>query len=90
IKNLGKPDIPLLLALAGCMFLQQRISQKMQKSADETGITKIMQFFPFFLIIILWSLPSGVMLYWFTSTLISILQQFFIRKKSAKISIAET
>jgi len=90
IKNLGKPDIPLLLALAGCMFLQQRISQKMQKSVDETGITKIMQFFPFFLIIILWSLPSGVMLYWFTSTLISILQQFFIRKKSAEISLAET
>lgn len=81
IKNLGKPDIPLLLALGGCMFLQQRISQKFQAGREQEGIAKMMQFFPLFLIVILWSLPSGVMLYWFTSTLISILQQFFIAKK---------
>jgi len=85
IKNLGKPDIPLLLALAGCMFLQQKISQKMQTGADQAGIAKMMQFFPFFLIFILWSLPSGVMLYWFTSTLISTAQQFFIRKKATSV-----
>jgi len=85
IKNLGKPDIPLLLALAGCMFLQQRISQRAQRGKDQEGIAKIMQFFPLFLIVILWSLPSGVMLYWFTSTLISIIQQFFISKKTVNI-----
>ncbi|MBE0477955.1 membrane protein insertase YidC [Candidatus Aerophobetes bacterium] len=83
IKNLGEPNIPLLLGLAGGMFLQQRITQKLQPtSGDQAGIAKMMQFFPLFLIIILWSLPSGVMLYWFTSTLISIAQQFFIRKKA--------
>jgi len=85
IKNLGKPDIPLLLALAGCMFLQQRISQRLQRGKEQEGITKIMQFFPFFLIFILWSLPSGVMLYWFTSTLISTVQQFFISKKAVSV-----
>ncbi|HHF98376.1 MAG TPA: membrane protein insertase YidC [Candidatus Aerophobetes bacterium] len=85
IKNLGKPDIPLLLALAGCMFLQQRVSQRAQRGKDQEGITKIMQFFPLFLIVILWSLPSGVMLYWFTSTLISIVQQLIITRKTVTI-----
>ena len=85
IKNLGKPDIPLLLALGGCMFLQQRISQKFQTGKEQEGLAKMMQFFPLFLILILWSLPSGVMLYWFTSTLISILQQFFIAKRNISL-----
>ena len=81
IKDLGKPNIPLLLALGGTMFLQQRISQKAQSSAQQEGLAKMMQFFPIFIIVMLWSLPSGVMLYWFTSTLISIAQQFFIIRR---------
>jgi YidC/Oxa1 family membrane protein insertase len=85
IKNLGNPDIPLLLGLGATMFLQQKISQRLQPAREQEGIAKMMQFFPLFLIFILWSLPSGVMLYWFTSTLISILQQFFIAKKTATI-----
>ena len=84
IKNLGKPNIPLLLLLGGMMFLQQRITQKTQVQAagQQQAMAKMMQFFPIFIIVMLWSLPSGVMLYWFTSTLISVLQQFFIRKKT--------
>jgi len=82
IPNLGKPDIPLLLALGGTMFLQQRVSQKLQSGPQQqAGMAKMMQFFPLFLIVILWSLPSGVMLYWFTSTLFSVVQQFLINKK---------
>jgi len=85
ISNLGKPDIPLLLALGGTMFLQQRVSQKLQATSQQQGIGKMMQFFPLFLIVILWSLPSGVMLYWFTSTLFSVVQQFFINKKVSTV-----
>ncbi len=81
IKDLSKPNIPLLLALGGTMFLQQRISQKAQSAAQQEGLAKMMQFFPIFIIVMLWSLPSGVMLYWFTSTLISIVQQFFIARR---------
>ena len=81
IKDLGKPNIPLLLVLGGTMFLQQRISQKAQSAAQQEGLAKMMQFFPIFIIVMLWSLPSGVMLYWFTSSLISIVQQFFITRR---------
>ncbi len=81
IKDLGKPNIPLLLLLGGAMFLQQRISRKAQPAAQQEGMAKMMQFFPIFIIVMLWSLPSGVMVYWFTSTLISIAQQFFITRR---------
>ncbi|MFQ5835944.1 MAG: membrane protein insertase YidC [bacterium] len=81
IKDLGKPNIPLLLVLGGTMFLQQRVSQKAQSAAQQEGLAKMMQFFPIFIIVMLWSLPSGVMLYWFTSSLISIVQQFFIARR---------
>ncbi|MFQ6066230.1 MAG: membrane protein insertase YidC [bacterium] len=81
IKDLGKPDIPLLLVLGGTMFLQQKVSQKAQSAAQQEGLAKMMQFFPIFIIVMLWSLPSGVMLYWFTSSLISMVQQFFITRR---------
>ena len=83
IENLGKPNIPLLLALGVTMFLQQRITQKTQAQSggQQQGMAKMMQFFPIFIIVMLWSLPSGVMLYWFTSTLFSIFQQFLIRQR---------
>ena len=81
IKDLGKPNIPLLLLLGGAMFLQQRISRKAQPAGQQEGMAKMMQFFPIFIIVMLWSLPSGVMVYWFTSTLISIAQQFFITRR---------
>ncbi len=73
------------------MFLQQRISQRGRAAGgQQEGIAKMMQFFPIFIIVMLWSLPSGVMLYWFTSTLISIVQQFFIIRRRVLPSLAKT
>jgi len=64
------------------MFLQQRISQRAQpKGQGQEGFGKMMQFFPLFIIVLLWSLPSAVMLYWFVSTLFSLVQQLLITKK---------
>ncbi|MEA1965284.1 MAG: membrane protein insertase YidC [Candidatus Aerophobetes bacterium] len=87
IKDLSEPNIPLLLILGVVMFIQQRAMRKMQPQGGQEGLSKIMQFFPIFLIVILWSLPSGVMLYWFVSTLFSTLQQFLILKKSPKPAV---
>lgn len=91
IKNLGEPNIPLLIGLGITMFLQQRITQKtqVQSTGQQQGMAKMMQFFPIFIIVMLWSLPSGVMLYWFTSTLFSIFQQFLIRRKLSPPSLAK-
>ncbi|MEA3485101.1 MAG: membrane protein insertase YidC [Candidatus Aerophobetes bacterium] len=82
IPDLGKYDIPLLIMVGVTMFLQQRISRKAQpKGQQQQGLAKMMQFFPFFIIIFLWSLPSAVMLYWFVSTLFSLVQQLFITRR---------
>jgi YidC/Oxa1 family membrane protein insertase len=91
IPNLGQPNIPLLLALGVTMFLQQRITQKTQAQSggQQQGMAKMMQFFPIFIIVMLWSLPSGVMLYWFTSTLFSIFQQFLIRRRMSPLQPAK-
>ncbi len=89
ISDLSKPNIPLLLALGGMMFLQQRVSQKSQPKSQQQGMGKMMQFFPLFLIVILWSLPSGVMLYWFTSTSFSIFQQFFINRRASTAKVTK-
>lgn len=88
IKDLGQPNIPLLLALGALMFLQQRISQRARPVAgQQEGMAKMMQFFPIFIIVILWSLPSGVMLYWFTSTLVSLLQNVLIARKRTALQV---
>jgi len=88
IKDLGQPNIPLLLALGALMFLQQRISQRARPVAgQQEGMAKMMQFFPIFIIVILWSLPSGVMLYWFTSTLVSLLQNVLIARKRTALRV---
>jgi len=88
IKDLGQPNIPLLLALGALMFLQQRISQRARPAAgQQEGMAKMMQFFPIFIIVILWSLPSGVMLYWFTSTLVSLLQNVLIARKRTALQV---
>lgn len=89
IKDLGEPNVPLLLGLAGMMFLQQRISRKVTVAQSQEGLGKMMQFFPIIMIAFLWSLPSGVMLYWFTSTLVSMLQQLLIRRKTQLSSKAQ-
>jgi len=82
IKDLSKYDIPLLLMVGAAMFLQQRVSQRAQpKGQQQEGLAKMMQFFPLLIIVLLWSLPSAVMIYWFGSTLISLLQQLFITRK---------
>ncbi len=88
IKDLGKSNIPLLLALGALMFLQQRISQRGRAAGgQQEGMAKMMQFFPILIIVILWSLPSAVMLYWFTSTLVSVLQNLFIARKRIALQI---
>lgn len=85
---LGKIDLTLsffpLAILAGVFqFIQSKmlISQSSQK--EQSSISQMMQkqtlyFFPVFTIMILWRLPAAIGLYWLTSTLFSIGQQYLI------------
>ena len=73
----GIPVLTILMGLS--MFVQQ----KMQPPMGDPAQAKMMMFMPIFLIFICMNLSSGLVLYWFISNLLSILQQYYVNKKTA-------
>lgn len=62
------PTLILPIAIALLMYYQQgKVADAQQQ--------QMMAFMPMFMFIITWSLPSGLLLYWFTSSVIGVLQQ---------------
>jgi len=92
IINLSKPNL-IFAVLAGLtqyfqtkMLLPNNVNALSGKSGKEADFSQIMQkqmlyFLPIFTIIILINLPSALGLYWTTSGLFSIIQQYLIFKK---------
>ncbi len=79
--NLGTLDIgvwPLIMGVT--MFLQQKMSPAPQDPVQAS----VMKFMPLVLMAMLCSLPSGLMIYWSFSNVLSILQQYVISKNSKK------
>ncbi len=96
IKDLSAPDpyyvLPLLMAVF--MFVQQKLAAPAKKADTEmdekekaaaSSQKMMMYFMPIFLFFIFKSLPAGLMLYWTVSNIISTIQQYYIRKKFAKL-----
>jgi YidC/Oxa1 family membrane protein insertase len=72
--------IPVLtLLMGGTMFLQQ----KMTPTTADPQQAKIMQFMPIIFTVMFINFASGLVLYWFVSNLLSILQQQLINRQSA-------
>lgn len=100
INDLSRPDtlthLPFSLPILGNMlnilpiimtitqFIQTRM---MPKSSDpqQQAQQKMMAFMPLIFAFILYSMPSGLTLYWTTSTLLSIGEQLLIRRIVKKI-----
>lgn len=61
---------PLMLMMTGTMVLQQKLTP----SAADPAQQKMMMFMPLIMLVMLYSLPSGLTLYWTVSQLISIAQ----------------
>ncbi|HEU5375375.1 MAG TPA: YidC/Oxa1 family membrane protein insertase [Ktedonobacteraceae bacterium] len=83
--SLAQPDIthilPILAGLA--TFVQLRMSQaRTQTSGQKDMMTQQMQLMsyimPFVTIFIAWSFPAGLALYWTTSSIFSMVQQYFV------------
>jgi len=77
IKDLSMKDpffiLPILMGLA--MFVQQKmtVSDPRQKAMT--------YFMPIFLVFIFSRLPSGIVLYWFIYNILSVLQQYMIKRR---------
>jgi YidC/Oxa1 family membrane protein insertase len=82
---LSAPDpthiLPVLAALA--TFIQLRMSQPRNIASGSSNAManqmKIMQYImPFFTLFIAWNFPAGLALYWTTSSIFSMIQQYFV------------
>jgi len=96
IVDLAKPSI-ILAVLAGIgQFIQVKTSSsKTPKTKTSQGkgpdFSQIFQkqmlyFFPAFTVFILIKLPAAIGLYWIVTTLFTLVQQYFIFKKTDKVS----
>lgn len=82
--NLGSPDpthiLPILAAVA--TFIQLRMSQPRTSAATKNAMSQqmqIMQFImPVFTLFFAWNFPAGLALYWTTTSVFSMVQQYFV------------
>ncbi len=93
--HLSKPNAPLAIAAGLFQFLQTKmliVKRPPKPLREKTGakdedmmatMTQSMVYFtPVMTIVIGWSLPGGLILYWVIISVISILQQFLVFKKN--------
>ena len=82
--NLGHPDpthiLPILAGLA--TFLQLRMSQPRTRTGAKDAMTQqmaVMQYImPFVTLFFAWTFPAGLALYWTTTSVFSMVQQYFV------------
>ena len=79
--KLSVPDqFYILPVLNGAVsFLQQ----KLMGTSDNPQMKNMMFVFPILMIYISYRMPSGLQLYWLTSSILAVVQQYFIMKKGA-------
>jgi YidC/Oxa1 family membrane protein insertase len=96
VINLANPNFILALLAGIFQFFQVKMASPQVKSKSEknqaSNFSQAMQnqmqyFMPAFTVIILFRLPSAIGLYWVVVTLFTIIQQYFIFKKSALANI---
>lgn len=86
--NIANPNIILTLMAGGLQYLQAKQASLNNKN-QESGLSKemaslnsqMLYFFPILIIIIGWNLPAGLMLYWITTTVLSIAEQAYIKHR---------
>lgn len=87
LVDLTKASIVLVVLTGIAQFFQSKMMViKQKKLSGPTDMSQMMQkqmvyLFPLFTIFFLWRLPAAIALYWLTTTLFTIAQQYIILKK---------
>jgi len=76
IGGLSLNILPIVMTLT--QFLQTKFTTV---STDESQ-QKVMMFMPFILLFIFWTMPSGVVLYWTITNILSVVQQLYTNAKT--------
>lgn len=85
LPTLSQPDpyFILPLAMGFTTFLQQKMAMPASGEGAQQNML-MMVIMPVFLVFISWSLPAGVLLYWFVSNLFYIFQQYMVNLQVQK------
>lgn len=86
--NIAKPNILLTLLAGGFQFLQAKQASLYNKeqgadlNKEMAALnSQMLYFFPILIIIIGWNLPAGLMVYWVTTTVLSMAEQTYIKHR---------
>jgi YidC/Oxa1 family membrane protein insertase len=79
------PINPLIIVMCGLMLVQQKLTP----SAMDPMQQKMMLLMPVFMLVFLYSLPSGLTLYWTVSQIFSILQLLVQNKTNKKDAVPQ-
>lgn len=82
--SLKDPYFVLPVLMGATMFMQQKITPSTMEPAQQ----KVLMFMPVFLTFLLASLPSGLTLYMFVSTLFAVLQQLYFMRDEKRRAVA--
>lgn len=80
--------LPLIMTVFS--ILQTKLTSPTSGRADQMQQqqSKMMMFMPILFLLLFWNMPSGLVLYWTTQTVVSILQQMYINKKYSTTVLA--
>jgi len=92
VADLSQPEHFAIRFLPIVMVASSFLMQKMTPMATggDPSQQKIMQFMPLMWGFFFWSASSGVVLYWLTSNLVQIAQQWFFNKTSGPVNLVTT
>lgn len=81
IPGIGIPFRILPLLMGASWYLSQKMTPTTAIGADNMQM-KMMQFMPLIFTVMFWGLPSGLILYWTVSNILSIGQQLYVNSRS--------
>jgi len=85
VVNLAEASIVLAVLTGITQFIQAKMMSLpvQKKQSDFSGMMQkqMLYFFPLFTVFILWRMPSAIAVYWLTTTLFTIGQQYITLKK---------
>jgi YidC/Oxa1 family membrane protein insertase len=83
IPGIGIPFRVLPLVMGISWYLSQKLTPS-STPGMEGPQAKIMEFMPVIFTILFWGLPSGLILYWTVSNILSVVQQLYVNHRMAK------
>ncbi len=82
IPGIGIPFRILPLLMGVSWFFAQKLTPTASPTNESMELqAKLMQFMPIIFTVMFWGLPSGLILYWTVSNILSIIQQLYINRR---------